>query len=344
MMMNRKKFLKVSASGAASVAAIPFWMQACSPTGESSNNVGTHDLFFDISLAQWSLHKGFFGPLLELGWEEMTNQMQNNTNALADGLNPMDFASIARNEFGIDAVEYVTIFYPNTKGADDAHIKELNKRSKDEGVRNVLLMVDREGALGDPDEVARLQAVENHYKWVDIASLMGCHSIRVNAESSGSWDDQKEMAMDGLGRLSEYAASQKINIIVENHGGLSSNGEWLSSVIAGVGMDNCGTLPDFGNFRVSPYGAEEEVLYDPYKGIEELMPYAKGVSAKSYNFDDQGNETALDYELILKIVKDAGYTGYIGVEYEGTRLSEPEGIRATVDLLKRAGKVVTEAA
>lgn len=341
--MNRKNFLKLSASGAAGVVAMPLWMQACTPESESSTMMGTGDLFFDVSLAQWSLHKGFFGPLLELGWDEMANQMQNNPDALVDGLNPMDFASIARNEFGIDAVEYVTIFYPNTTGADDAHIKELNQRSKDEGVRNVLLMVDREGALGDPDDAARIQAVENHYKWVDVASLMGCHSIRVNAESSGSWDEQKELAMDGLGRLSEYAAKQDINVIVENHGGLSSNGEWLSSVIAGVGLDNCGTLPDFGNFRVSPYGAEEEVLYDPYKGIEELMPYAKGVSAKSYDFDDQGNETALDYERILTIVKDAGYTGYIGIEYEGGRLSEADGVRATHELLKRVGKVVTGA-
>jgi sugar phosphate isomerase/epimerase len=336
--MNRKKFLKVSASGAAGVVAMPLWMQACTPASESSTMMDSSNLFFDISLAQWSLHKGFFGPLLELGWNEMANQIQNNPDALAEGLNPMDFASIARKEFGIDAVEYVTIFYPNTTGADDAHIKELNQRSKDEGVRNVLLMVDQEGALGDPDDAARTQAVENHYKWVDVASLMGCHSIRVNAESSGSWDEQKELAMDGLGRLSEYATTQDINVIVENHGGLSSNGEWLSSVIAGVGLDNCGTLPDFGNFRISPYGAEEEVLYDPYKGIEELMPYAKGVSAKSYDFDEQGNETSLDFNRILTIVKEAGYTGHIGIEYEGSRLGEAEGIRATHDLLMRVGQ------
>lgn len=336
--MNRKKFLKVSASSVASVSMFPIWMQACSPFDERNDTSASQSLFFDVSLAQWSLHKGFFGKLMELEWDMMMESIQNNPDALADGLNPMDFASIARNEFGIDAVEYVTIFYPNTTGADDAHIKELNQRSKDEGVRNVLLMVDLEGALGDPDDMARTQAVENHYKWVDVASLMGCHSIRVNAESSGSWDEQKELAMDGLGRLSEYAAKQGINVIVENHGGLSSNGEWLSSVIAGVGLDNCGTLPDFGNFRISPDEAEEEVLYDPYKGIEELMPYAKGVSAKSYDFDDQGNETTLDFERILTIVEEAGYTGYIGIEYEGSRLNEAEGIRATHDLLRRIGQ------
>ena len=338
--MDRKKFLKISASGAAGVATMPLWMQACTPASESSSS----ELFFKLSLAQWSLHKSFFGATLSQGWDAMMDIVQNDPTNAFQGLNPMDFASIARNEFGIDAIEYVTQFYPNTTGADNPHIKELKQRAEDEGVRNVLLMVDLEGALGDPDEAARLQAIENHYKWVDVGAFLGCHSIRVNAESAGSWDEQKELAMDGLSRLCEYAAKQDINVIVENHGGLSSNGEWLSSVIEGVNLDNCGTLPDFGNFRISPYGSEEEVLYDPYKGIEELMPFAKGVSAKSNDFDEQGNEVRLDYERILKIVKDAGYTGYIGVEYEGNRLSEPEGIRATVDLLKRAGKVVTEAA
>lgn len=336
--MNRKKFLKLSASGVAGAATMPLWMQACTPSNSSS----TSELFFDISLAQWSLHKSFFGATLSQGWDAMMDMVQNDPTNAFQGLNPMDFASIARNEFGIDAIEYVTQFYPNTTGADNPHIKELKQRAEDEGVRNVLIMVDLEGALGDPDESGRLRAVENHYKWVDIGAFLGCHSVRVNAESSGTWEQQQDLAMDGLRRLSEYAAKQDINVIVENHGGLSSNGEWLSSVIAGVNMDNCGTLPDFGNFRISPYDSDEEVLYDPYKGIEELMPYAKGVSAKSNDFDEQGNEVRLDYERILKIVKDAGYTGYIGVEYEGTRLSEPEGIRATVELLKRAGKKVTE--
>lgn len=336
--MNRKEFLRLSASGAAGIATLPIWMQGCAPTESPSKG-----LFFDISLAQWSLHKTFFGASMSNGWQSLNEIKRNDPSNVIQGRNPLEFASIARNEFGIDAIEYVTQFYPNTKGVGDAHIKELKQRSDNEGTRNVLVMVDDEGALGDPDENARLTAVQNHYKWIDIATYLGCHSVRVNAESSGTWDEQKERAMDGLGRLSEYAAKQDINVIVENHGGLSSNGEWLSSVISGVGLDNCGTLPDFGNFRISPEEAAEEVLYDPYKGVKELMPYAKGVSAKSNDFDELGNEVNLDYERILTIVKDAGYTGYIGIEYEGDRLSEADGVRATLELLKSAGKKVTDA-
>jgi sugar phosphate isomerase/epimerase len=340
--MNRKNFLKISTSGAAGIMAMPLWMQACSPAGDSTSSQEANDLFFDISLAQWSLHKEFFGPSMRKSKQDFLAMRSKDPESVIQGRDPLEFASISRNEFGIDAIEFVSQFYPKIKGADDDKIKALKQRSDDEGVRNVLIMVDYEGAMGDPDERARLQAVQNHQKWVDVASYLGCHSIRTNAQSSGTKEEQKERAIDGLARLSEYAAKQDINVLVENHGGISSNGEWLASVIAGVGMDNCGTLPDFGNFRISPYESDEEILYDPYKGIEELMPYAKGVSAKSNFFDEKGNEINLDYDRILNIVNEAGYTGYIGIEYEGGDLSEADGINATLDLLKRAGKKVTE--
>ena len=180
------------------------------------------------------------------------------------------------------------------------------------------------------DKTKRKQAVENHYKWVEAAKFLGCHSIRVNAQSQGSYEEQLARAADGLRRLTEFGASHEINVIVENHGGLSSNGAWLASVIKKVNHPRCGTLPDFGNFNL---GNGEQ--YDHYKGVKELMPFAKGVSAKSGTFDEQGNETRIDYRRMMKIVLDAGYHGYVGIEYSGNVLSEHDGIRATKKLLER---------
>jgi sugar phosphate isomerase/epimerase len=187
-------------------------------------------------------------------------------------------------------------------------------------------MCDGEGALGDPDEAKRKEAVENHYKWVEAAKFLGCHSIRVNAHSEGSREEQAKLATDGLRQLAEYAAPKKIGVIVENHGGLSSDGEWLSGVIKAVDLPNCGTLPDFGNFYE----------YDRYQGVKDMMPFAKGVSAKSYAFDDEGNETKIDFRKMMKIVLDAGYHGYVGIEWEGEHPEdEKEGVLATKRLLER---------
>jgi sugar phosphate isomerase/epimerase len=201
----------------------------------------------------------------------------------------------------------------------------MKRRADDAGVKSLLIMIDGEGALGDPDEKKRRQAVENHFKWVEASKMLGGHSIRVNAQSSGSFDEQQKLAADGLRQLSEFGAMHKINVIVENHGGLSSNGAWLAGVMKMVGLENCGTLPDFGNFG----------SYDRYKGVTELMPYAKAVSAKSHDFDKDGNETRTDYKRMMKIVVDAGYHGYAGIEYEGGKTSEVDGIRATKRLLER---------
>src|SRR5690606_33624288 len=216
------------------------------------------------------------------------------------------------------------------KAEDRAWLGDLKRRCDDAGVASLILMCDREGDLGDPDSAARTTAVENHYKWADAAALLGCHSIRVNASSSGSYDAQRDYAIDGLRRLAEAGAERGLNVIVENHGGLSSNGRWLAEVIDGVGLDNCGTLPDFGNFFVTP---DDE--YDRYRGVAELMPSAKGVSAKSYGFDAAGNEIRTDYRRMLRIVLDAGYRGHVGVEWEGAEPGEVEGIRLTQVLLER---------
>ncbi|MHC4775598.1 MAG: sugar phosphate isomerase/epimerase family protein, partial [Planctomycetota bacterium] len=200
----------------------------------------------------------------------------------------------------------------------------------DAGVRSLLIMVDGEGALGDPDATTRSKVVQQHLRWVEAAEFLGCHSIRVNAGSQGTPQEQRDRAADGLRQLTELAAPHELNVIVENHGGLSSNGAWLASVIRQVDHPRCGTLPDFGNFRVA-----EGEWYDRYQGVEELMPFAKAVSAKSNDFDADGNEVHTDYRRMMRIVLDAGYRGYVGIEYEGEKLGEDEGIAATKALLER---------
>ncbi len=262
---------------------------------------------FEISLAEWSLHRTIFGGKLD----------------------NLDFAKAAKQDYGINAIEFVNQFFKD-KAKNMEYLTELKKRADGEGVKMLLIMCDGEGALGDADEKKRETAVENHFKWVEAAKFLGCHSIRVNAQSSGSYDEQVDRAADGLRKLTEFGAKHDINVIVENHGGLSSNGEWLAKVMKKVDLPRCGTLPDFGNFRVS-----KDEMYDRYKGVTELMPFAKAVSAKSHDFNDAGDETNTDYLKMMKIVLAAGYHGYLGIEYEGGKLGEPEGIKATKKLLER---------
>lgn len=283
--------------------------QKIDPNPDTLGYSANMNSLFDISLAQWSLHRAHF-----------------------DGeINAIDFPQVAKETFNIDGVEYVNTFFPDRQ-TPPSFVRELKNRCQDLGVTSLLIMCDGEGAIGDPDELARTQTIENHFKWIDAAVELGCHSIRVNAKSTGSPDEQKQLATDGLQRLTEHAATKDINVLVENHGGLSSNGQWLASVIEAVDHPRCGTLPDFGNFYLD---WETKEQYDRYKGVTELMPYAKAVSAKSNDFDATGCEIHTDYERMLGIVLDAGYRGWIGVEYEGEQLSEKEGIMHTRDLLIR---------
>ncbi len=263
---------------------------------------------FKLSLAEWSFHRALFA-----------NEMKN-----------LDFPVVTR-ELGMEGVEYVNQFFKD-KAKDQKYLAELKKIAKNEGVQNVLIMCDGEGMVGHPEKEERLKTVENHKKWIDAAKFLGCHSIRVNAGSRGTYEEQQKLAADGLRMLCEYGDTQNINVIVENHGGLSSNGEWLVGVMKLVNHKRVGTLPDFGNFVIDRETGE---TYDRYKGVELLMPYAKGVSGKSHNFDAEGNETESDFYRLIKIVKDSGYKGYIDVEYEGSELSEREGVIATKKLLEK---------
>jgi sugar phosphate isomerase/epimerase len=308
---DRRRFMKTSAFGAAGLSLFP--MACAQPDSGADGAVmpsgSAATPLFEISLAQWSLHKALYA-------KEMSN---------------LEFPVMTKQAWGITAVEYVNSFMKE-ESRDPRYVEELRTITEGEGIRNVLIMCDGEGRLGDPDDAARMQAVDNHYRWVEIARELGCHSIRVNAASEGDWDTQRDLAADGLRRLTEFGAQADINVIVENHGGVSSNGAWLAEVMRTVDHPRCGTLPDFGNFNM---GEQWGGWYDIYQGVEELMPFAKAVSAKSHNFDEEGNEREKDYMRLMRIVLDAGYRGYVGIEYEGSELSESEGIAATLDLLVR---------
>ena len=323
---NRRAFLRslglltVGTTMSSSLLTSCSVKQASESTTDSTSSIQKPaELFFKISLAEWSLNKSLFAG-------KITN---------------LDFPSLAKNTYGISGVEYVNQFFMD-KAKDQTYLAELKKRCDDNGVTSVLIMCDSEGFLGDLDKKERKKAVENHKKWVEAAKFLGCHSIRVNSFGRGTQEEVAKAATDGLRALSEYAKPFNINVIVENHGGYSSDGQWLTSVIKGTGMSNCGTLPDFGNFCVKRESGDEWESacveeYDRYQGTAEMMPFAKGVSAKAHDFDANGNCVETDYAKILSIVKSAGYTGYIGIEYEGSILSEEDGIRATKALLEKVG-------
>ena len=263
---------------------------------------------FRVSLAQWTLVKDFRSKKLD----------------------HLDFAKVAADH-KIEGLEYVNTFFMD-KAEDEKYLSEMKKRATDAGVKNLLIMCDKEGNIGDPDVKKRQQTVENHRKWLAAAKFLGCHSIRVNAGSSGSWDEQVKLAADGLSKLTEHGAELGLNVIVENHGGLSSSGKWLKQVMETVGHEKCGTLPDFGNFRI-----KDGESYDSYRGIEELMPFAKGVSVKDRVWDDAHNQSDLDFEKMLTIVLKSGFRGYCGIEYGGF-----EGLNKSRERLEKAREVLAK--
>lgn len=327
--MKRRKFIRNASTAGIGVSILGTY--ACKETKKNQVETAAQEPemvspFFKLSLAQWSIHK-------------MIRE---------DGVDPYTFAEKAKN-WGFEGLEYVSQLYnPELSEADyseeamAAFVEKSNAEAEKYGLKNVLIMIDGQGNLAVNDEAERDETVEKHKKWVDAAAAMGCHAIRVNLNGSSDPEEWKANSVDGLTKLSTYAKDKNINILVENHGGLSSNGALLAEVMETVKMDNCGTLPDFGNFCITrkPDSWDCEVSYDKYKGVKELMPYAKAVSAKSNDFDEDGNDTQIDYVRMLEIVKEEGYTGYIGVEYEGNILDEEQGILATKELLLKAAKEV----
>lgn len=315
--MKRRSFIKgTSALGIAS--ALPLYLSSCKGDQKSKEVIeNKKNMQLQISLAQWSLNRAFFGETLD----------------------PNEFAAIASKDYNIQAVEYVNQFYVD-HGTNDSFWLEMKKRADDVGVNSLLIMVDDEGDLGNPDDAMRKTAAENHFKWVDAAKLLDCHSIRVNAFGDGTKQQVRAALIDGMSQLLEYAAKEEINILIENHGLFSSDGAWIAGIIKEVNMPNFGTLPDFGNWCLNEkWGSTQNSkcteMYDRAQGLKDFLPYAKGVSAKSYKFDTEGNETLIDYDRLMGIVKSSGFQGYVGIEYEGEDLSESDGIKATKRLLER---------
>jgi sugar phosphate isomerase/epimerase len=308
---NRRTFIKTmsKASGALALTGLlPSF---------TSTSLNEKKFDFKISLAQWSLHKAF----------------------LAKQIDPLDFPVIAKKNYQIDTVEYVNQFFID-KAKDQNFLKQLKQRCDDHAVKSNLIMIDLEGSLADPDPAVGDKAVENHYKWVEAAAFLNCQAIRVNLHGTGTQDEWKAASIRNLGKLTVFAKTHHINVIVENHGGYSSNGKLLAEVIGKVNSPSCGTLPDFGNFCMKRekgdlWESPCIEFYDKYEGVKEMAPYAKGISAKTFDFDSNGNETTIDYLKMFRIVKDSGFTGYVGIEYEGERLGEEAGILATKALLEK---------
>ena len=316
--MKRKEFIKLAASGAVGLSSVGYI--ACEKEKE---------LFFKLSLAQWSFHR-----------------------AIQNGImSPYTFAQNAKS-LGFDGIEYVNALYDdvmkveNKSDALKNFINKNNELAMDNNIENVLIMIDSEGDLANEDNNERLASIDNHKRWIETAAEMNCSAIRLNLYGSKDVNTWTELSIDSLSTLSEFASGHNINVTVENHGRITSNIPALMNVINSVNMDNCGTLPDFGNFCMADEGYGSifdgtcQEAYDFYKGVEEMMPKALAVSAKSNDFDEEGNETTIDYRKMLEIVKSFGYSGFIGVEYEGNRLSEVQGIKDTRDLLIKIGKSI----
>ncbi len=318
--MKRKEFIKLASTSALGISSLGY-MYLQKPK----------ELFFKLSLAQWSLHK----------------------NIKYGDMDPYEFAQVAKS-FNFSGIEYVTALYDNVMKVRDGDMSKAitfwarknKKLAEINDIKNVLIMIDEIEGLAEENKSRRLKAVDNHKMWIDAAEIMGCESVRLNLYGSSNADKWKDLSIKSLSELGSYAKNSGVNVIVENHGRISSDIPKLMDVIYGVNMDNVGTLPDFGNFCMADEGYGSvfdgscETVYDFYKGVEEMMPKAFAVSAKSNDFDENGDEKTIDYIRMMKIVKSFGYTGYVGVEYEGERLSEEDGIKATRDLLIKIGQTI----
>ncbi len=324
---NRRIFIKNAALGAAGVSLATSFPKLLHAEEKK-------DLFFKLAISQFSFASQFWTKKLD----------------------PLDFAAKSK-EMGITGLDYCSMFFAD-KAKDTTYLNDLKKRAADNGSYNLRIMIDGEGVLGDLNDSVRLKAIENHYKWMDAAATLGCPMIRVNVEGEGDKDAVAKAAADSLGRLIEYGRKQNINVIVENHVGISCNAGWLAEVMKQVNSPHCGTLADFGNFCINRTKPETNDIagymktkcleeYDRYKGIAELMPFAKGVHAKSHLFDANGNDTETDFYRMFKIIKDSGFTGWVSIEYEGgllkmynpggPNLGDYEGVAATKKLVEKAG-------
>ena len=260
--------------------------------------------WFEISVAQWSFQRQFYSG-------EMKTE---------------NFPQYAADKLGIYGIDFLSDFMLNIY-RNPSVLKNIKIRSDDLGVKNVMIMCHKEGRIGNKDSVTREKVIDTHKHWVEAAHHLGCKSIRVNARSGGSRQEQLDLVTDSLSRLSLFAKDFDVNIIVENLWGsdYSHKATFIADVMRAVNMPNCGTLPDLNNFRYD----------DPYKSTEIIMPWAKAVSAKSLDFDPQGREKYIDYQRMMRIVYASGFRGHIGIEWEGCKKAPLEGVLLTKALLEK---------
>jgi len=325
-MMHRKTFLSTLTLALSGTLVNPLKVETSDITQPSK---------LKLSLSQWALHRAIFGNSKD-DYEAWQRTLHSNPDRLWQGnLHPLDFPEKAK-ELGFDAVEYVnTLIYGHA--TDSTFLNELKRRTDSLGVKNILLMVDEEGFIGHPDPIEKANAIENHRKWMEASSALGCKYMRVNAFSMGIASEQVKLAADGLNQLARMAEQYGLMILVENHGGMSSNADWLVETIRLADHPLLGTVVDFDNFTFSEdfiWGDGD--IFNRYIGVEKLMPLAKSVSAKSHAFDIQGYETTIDYSRMMEIIKKSNFQEYICVEYEGNKLSEEEGILATKRLINKS--------
>jgi len=273
-----------------------------------------------------------------------------------------DFPEMVRNTYQLDGAEYWSIAFTGREN-NEAFLKELKQKSDDNGVNNTIILVDdiniltmESGpSLASLSSEERSRAIDFHKIWVDTAAKIDCHSIRINLKSNdGTAEEVQEVCSESISKLIEYSSQSNISVVLENHGGLTGNGKWLSGLIKNINNEFVGSLPDFGDFNFcqtrgdlnfANVDRECEMKYDKYLGVEELIPYAKGISAKSHDFDKNGSETKTDYKRMMEIIKNSDFSGYISIEYEGAMLSmllnrdsylsSHDGILATKSLLEK---------
>ena len=274
----------------------------------------------------------------------------------------LGFPDLVKNTYGINGAEYWSIPFMGRENDKD-FLNDLKRRSDDIGVDNLIILVDdidiktmQSGpSLASSNKNDRDTAIDYHKKWVDVAKNIGCHSIRINLRSEEE-NDQKilENSSESISKLIEFSKQDNISIVIENHGGITGDADWLVSLMKNVDSKHLGTLPDFGtynfcikrgnlNFQSLSENCEDQ--YDKYLGVKKLMPYAKGVSAKSHEFDKDGEELSTNYSRMIKIISESNYKGYITIEYEGamkgmfggegTYLNPHEGILATKKLINK---------
>jgi sugar phosphate isomerase/epimerase len=273
-----------------------------------------------LVLAQWTFNKDLF----------------------AGKMTTIDFVNKAA-EMGFDGVEFVSQFIKD-KVNDDAYLAELKLASETAGIKNTMISVDvSEAKLGSSDPDERDIATAKHKEWIVAASKLNCPTIRVNAHGDGTADEMMSAMFNSVKELANFGKSYNVGVTIENHGQYSSDGKWLSQLIGKLVPYGVGSVADFDNWCIEREGGKlwgtpciKE--YDRYLGMKELLPTARSVSVKAFDFDEQGNAIKTDFKRMFQLIKEAQYDEYLAIEFEGHDMDPIEGIRKTLELVDQCWK------